>query len=362
MFPDIKQQHCCYSKSSHFFSLMLKIVNAINSFVETYDINVSLIITQQICLGMEMKVDGWIIFVLKNEECIVLNFDNGVFLNQGLVLNQERILKVIGNHQNKYNANNMELTEKGIVDLDDGSRFEGSVLNRGKIGIPFGFGEMYDKEGTLLYKGIVINWKRFGYGVSYHSNRLVEYEGYWCNDYPCGFGKYFNRRGKSMEEPTIDNNMKINADDYKGDGSKPINVTIKHLKLSNNCVLREWNVSWFYNLESIEIGDECFNSVITFIIDGLCQLRTIKIGKNSFTKAINGHGNEASKSFHITNCESLESIEIGEYSFSDFAGELELKNLNKLNSIEIGLLGYDSYNFYHVSLKIRGIYVALSVT
>ena len=70
--------------------------------------------------------------------------------------------------------------------MEHGSRFEGLILtekekekeNEGKIGIPFGYGEMYDDDGILVYKGIMINWKRFGYGTSYHNNGCIEYEGY----------------------------------------------------------------------------------------------------------------------------------------------------------------------------------------
>ena len=70
--------------------------------------------------------------------------------------------------------------------------------------------------------------------------------------------------------------------------------------------------------------------------------------------------NNQSKSFHISNCESLESIEIGEYSFSDFAGEFELKNLPQLQSIQIGRIGSDSLNFFESSFVIRGIELILS--
>ena len=94
----------------------------------------------------------------------------------------------------------------------------------------------------------------------------------------------------------------------------------------------------------------------TFKIDGLNQLQTIKIGNNSFTQKKNSYGNDESKSFHILNCESLESIQIGEYSFSDFAGEFELKNLPLLQSIQIGIIGSNSNNFYSSSFVIRGIF------
>ena len=81
-----------------------------------------------------------------------------------------------------------------------------------------------------------------------------------------------------------------------------------------NCI--EFDFSRFFCIESIEIGDGNFEFVKTFKIDGLNRLKTIKIGNNSFTQKKNSYGNDNSKSFHILNCESLESIEIGEYSFS----------------------------------------------
>ena len=118
------------------------------------------------------------------------------------------------------------------------------------------------------------------------------------------------------------------------------------------------------SLESIEIGDNSFGSVSTFQIDGLNRLKTIKIGKNSFTQKKNSYGNDASKSFHILNCESLESIEIGQYSFSDYGGEFELKNLTQLQSIQIGIIGTygsDSYNYYYSLFVIRGIELILNI-
>ena len=115
-----------------------------------------------------------------------------------------------------------------------------------------------------------------------------------------------------------------------------------------------FDFSRFSNVESIEIGNDCFGSVQTFQIDGLNRLKTIKIGINSFTQHKSSWVNDESKSFHIVNCESLKSIQIGEYSFSDFAGEFELKNLPQLQSIQIGTIGSNSYNFCKSSFVIRG--------
>ena len=121
------------------------------------------------------------------------------------------------------------------------------------------------------------------------------------------------------------------------------------------------SLSNLISLESIEIGNGCFGSVRTFKIDGLNRLKTIKIGRNSFTQNSNSEGSDSSKSFHILNCESLESIQIGDYSFSDFGGGFELKNLLQLQSIQIGTVGSDSSNFYRSLCMIRGIDMILNI-
>ena len=76
--------------------------------------------------------------------------------------------------------------------------------------------------------------------------------------------------------------------------------------------------------------------------------------KNDYVGSILNCRNE-SKSFHILNCESLKVIEIGQYSFADFGGEFELRNLDNLESIKIGEIGNASMNFFWSSFIIRGI-------
>ena len=346
---------------------MQNIADFVNAAISNYHIDSFIIQNVQGCLGKEMKVNGWISLILSNKEFVVLKFNNREFMNQGFVVNDQKVLKVFGNHQFgdiSYNEQQSTRVVEGIVDLDHGSRFEGLVLKdekEGKMGIPFGYGEMYDDNGLLIYKGIMINWKRFGYGTSYHDNGLIEYEGYWCDDKRFGSGKVYDRKGDLLKECEWINGIESDID-YKGNGSEPLNIGMKHLKLTDNCVLVDWDVSWFLNLESIEIGNDCFVSVQTFKIEVLNRLRTIKIGKNSFTQKKNDRGNNQSKSFHILNCESLKSIQIGEYSFSDFGGEFELKNLPQLQSIQIGLVNsYYSYNFTECSFVIRGTELILNI-
>ena len=344
---------------------MQDIADFVNSVISNYHIDSSLIKKVQGRLGKEMKPNGWISLILSNREYVVLKFNNRAFMDQGFVVNDQKVLKVFGNHQIGTISYNEEqsIVVEGIVDLDHGTRFEGLVLTdekEGKIGIPFGYGEMYDDDGLLIYKGIMMNWQRFGYGTSYHDNGLKEYEGYWCDDNRFGKGIVYDRKGKLVYGSNWINGIESEID-YEGDGSEPLNIGIKHLKLTNNCVLVDWNVSWLLNLESIEIGNNCFGSVQTFKIDGLNRLKSLKIGNNSFTQKKYRYGNDQSKSFHILNCESLESIQIGDCSFSDFGGKFELKNLPQLQSIQIGSIGSKSYNFYHSSFVIRGIELILNI-
>ena len=98
------------------------------------------------------------------------------------------------------------------------------------------------------------------------------------------------------------------------------------------------------------VGSDSFMSVNVFLIDGLNELKSVKIGINSFTKNKNSYDNNNSRSFSILNCNELESIEIGRYSFSDYGGGFELRNLPKLSTIKM-----DSYNFCYSSFVIKGI-------
>ena len=158
------------------------------------------------------------------------------------------------------------------------------------------------------------------------------------------------------------------------------NLTIEQFESLDICItsliLPNWScndvdyiffdLSRFILLESIEIGNDGFGSIETFMINDLHKLRSLKIGSNSFTQVkydnivlgvkstLNIECNE-SKSFHILNCESLESIEIGIYSFLDFGGEFELHNLKSLKSIKIGSFETISCCFVWSSFIIRSI-------
>ena len=113
----------------------------------------------------------------------------------------------------------------------------------------------------------------------------------------------------------------------------------------------------YRNILSIEIGNDNLMYVNEFVINGLNQLKSLKIGTTSFTEQKDNWDVmtiNPSRSFHILNCDELESIEIGRYSFSDYGGLFKLNNLPLLYSIKIGEIEYDSSNFYGASFEIQG--------
>ena len=122
-----------------------------------------------------------------------------------------------------------------------------------------------------------------------------------------------------------------------------------------------FDFSRFSNVESIEIGDDSFYSVQTFRIDGLNKLQTLKIGVRSFSISKATHDymfyyDGPVKSFHILNCGSLISIEIGPDSFAEFGGEFELLNLPLLQSIKLdnrfGNEQYVAFMIVHSSYEV----------
>ena len=51
---------------------------------------------------------------------------------------------------------------------------------------------------------------------------------------------------------------------------------------------------------------------------------------------------------------------IGKFSFSDYAGSFELKELNSLETIRIGTINETSNNFYYAPFNLHGIQLAIN--
>ena len=98
---------------------------------------------------------------------------------------------------------------------------------------------------------------------------------------------------------TIHNSIELNS----------MNKNVANLIISSNSCndLEELNLNEYRYLKSIEIGVGCFSNVDIFRINGLNELKSLKIGSSSFTKKRDSWGNDEYRSFHILNCIELES-------------------------------------------------------
>ena len=116
----------------------------------------------------------------------------------------------------------------------------------------------------------------------------------------------------------------------------------------------KFSISNVYSLMEINIGNSCFKNASSFHIHDLDLLKHIRIGKYSFTETnayseVLWQAYNRNKHFVILRCPNLEYISLGEYSFSDFAGQFTLKDLDSLHILKIGNLNTESRNFLYCS-------------
>ena len=114
----------------------------------------------------------------------------------------------------------------------------------------------------------------------------------------------------------------------------------------------EWKTRMLFkkgcDCKRIVIGDGRFGKVRVFELDGLDELESVVVGRESF--CISDYNERNDGSYRIVNCPKLKSIQIGYHSFSDYHS-FELNNLPSLQSIEIG-----NFCFWHApSFSLTGL-------
>ena len=112
------------------------------------------------------------------------------------------------------------------------------------------------------------------------------------------------------------------------------------------------DLSKYFNLKNVSIGNECFENQDVLNLTGLHSLERVMIGMNSFTKEKNYYGNDANRKLYVKNCDALKELKIGGYSFSDYS-VIEIENVNSLELIELGGTLLWSYNFCYASLELK---------
>ena len=203
------------------------------------------------------------------------------------------------------------------------------------------------KKGKKEYEGFMVNGVKMGYGIEYSNNiERVIYEGCFCDDKRFGRGVLYDRNGMIEYNVLWKNDMVYSP--YSNDSTidnHTESVTISNGVFNN----REPFIPSFYmqSLKRIVIGNECFGKVRVFELDGLDELESVVIGSESFRIS---DEERSDSSCRIMNCPKLKSIQIGYHSFDD-SQTFELSNLPSLQSIYLGEWCF----FYAPSFSLTGL-------
>ena len=237
-----------------------------------------------------------------------------------------------------------------IIDLNfGGRRWEGGELN----GKPFGFGREYSEDDNLVYEGFVFEGKKVCFGKEWNddsNNNCLVYKGGYCNNGRWGKGISYDLNGNVDFDGEWLNNHAItgNENDLMNDLIVP--MSIEEYVIGKK-MFNDENITTLYfsplltRLKRIEIGNECFQHVREFVIDGLESLESVKIGEDCFRI---DYGERDDGVCRITNCPNLRQLEIGDNSFEDFKS-FELSNVNSLQSIKFG-----NECFYYAVFSLKG--------
>ena len=136
-------------------------------------------------------------------------------------------------------------------------------------------------------------------------------------------------------------------------GAVPLNVEV--ITVGNNKCNKaneRIELSKYFNLKNVSIGNDCFFYQDVLNLTGLHSLERVMIGEKSFTENPNSFGNNANRKLYVKNCDALKELKIGYYSFSDYS-VIEIENVNSLELIDIGDMNNWSDNFYYASLELK---------
>ena len=119
------------------------------------------------------------------------------------------------------------------------------------------------------------------------------------------------------------------------------------------------DLSPFQWLKWLRVGMCCFENVKEVKLIGLSELKSVVIGKNSFTKFKNTWyviRPDPDRHFYLKNCPKLKSLKMGCFSFSDYT-VIEIENVDALEVIRCGEMKKVSRNFQYASLELKSILI-----
>ena len=139
-------------------------------------------------------------------------------------------------------------------------------------------------------------------------------------------GKEYGKNGNVVKERVWIN----------GEHAAPV-IPLQRYRCGYGNDLSVFDTDCLKGVERLMVGNDCFEKVNRFVIDGLNELKSLTIGENSFCLDKN---KRIGSSCVIMNCDQLNEIHFGDWSFFWYES-FELKNLPSLKSIQL-----DEYAFY----------------
>ena len=256
----------------------------------------------------------------------------------GYLFNNNHISSVVEFEDNKMERTIKQFEGKEMSIFDDNGSivYQGEYLDSMDNDYPReGKGKEY-KDGEIVYDGHYHLNDREGKGKSY-MNGKIEFDGKWKNNKPDmkvlilkrtllfvfiallvfmaigGIIGYFMWKNKIESVNVVTSQKEFDK----------LSKHTQHISFAkescNENTFTNLDFSRFSNLRSIEVGDNSLMYVKNVKIDGLSKLEKVNIGQNSFTEYRNGHAsNSQDNSFVMKNCDSLKSLSIDRYSFSNY--------------------------------------------
>ena len=267
---------------------------------------------------------------------ICYEMEGGKVKQKSLYVNGEMkqiMTEVKGDEMVEYDSTGKRVYEGGYVfDEEKGLMREGKgteYMSDGESALYVGFFHRGQRngKGTLfngfspLYIGEWKDGKRHGIGKEMDSARKIVKNGAWIND--------------SFDTQKTNTMIALNPEkeEYHVKSNQFNSDTIQFLFFPCNAKLKR-----------ISIGDKSFAHATRFVLDGLNELETVKIGVNSLTLKEDSIEKRLDRECSIVNCPKLKHLEFGDGSFSDYA-VFEVKGLPSLKSISLG-----KYAFYFASI------------
>ena len=248
-----------------------------------------------------------------------------------------------------------------VLDNFSGSRWEGMAWR----GRSCGYGQYYDDRGELVYSGMSIDNVWEGQGTLYYDlyteeGVMVASQGMWSHGNLLGWSTVFDRRGELDGEGLWLNARLIQTYSLsvrRDTDFLQAHCFLRELVIANNMLntLSVLNLESFRYLEQLEVGRHSLRQCTSLVITKLSRLQSIRIGEYSFTSydtALDLLLSESSrilsqpKSMKIENLAVLEEIQIGKGSFSDFSS-CTFRNLPSLKTLTIGEEQEVSCNFFY---------------